>query len=314
MIANIHATKMIAVEGGIVMIVLSVFASLGASLGWASGSLLAEKPASQIGAFEFTRIQLLTSGALLALICSALGLWEGVQWDTWPAFLISIIFSVIIGNLAMIECIRLGGPRVSELLVSLKAPIVAILAYIWLGESLSLISLLGIFIVLIGISLAIFYGEGKGQPLFEKNVSVMLVVMLGIAAAFFQGVGFLILKPVLISGTDPFAVSAIRICGAAFLISLISLWPYQGFRSHTEVTPYLLFRTIVPGFIGYGISTSLLLYALAHMDAAFATILASLSPILILPLLWFCKKKRPTNNAIFGAFLAIIGITLILLS
>ncbi|WP_420549114.1 EamA family transporter [Curvivirga sp.] len=295
------------------MIILSVFASLGASLGWASGSMLAERPASLVGAFEFTRIQLLTSGAILALICSMFGLWTGLQVDHWPAFTISIVLSVIVGNLAMIECIRTGGPRITELLVSLKAPIVAVIAYLWLGESLTFLSVIGILIALSGIFLAILYGEGKGKPILEKDVNLLWVLGLGIAAAFFQGVGFLVLKPVLTSGADPFAVSAVRICGAAFLISLVGLWPYQGFQSKTDITPYLLMRTILPGFIGYGISTSLLLYALAHADAAVATILASLSPILILPLLWISKGKIPSVNAVLGAILAIVGVSMILL-
>jgi drug/metabolite transporter (DMT)-like permease len=44
---------------------VAVTAALGASLCWALGSLMAHRPATQLGAFEFTRRQLLSSFALL---------------------------------------------------------------------------------------------------------------------------------------------------------------------------------------------------------------------------------------------------------
>jgi len=56
------------------MPIIALTAALGASTCWAVGSLIAHRPATQLGAFEFTRTQLISSFALLIVIVT------GVQW------------------------------------------------------------------------------------------------------------------------------------------------------------------------------------------------------------------------------------------
>ena len=68
----------------------------------------------------------------------------------------SVSLGVILGNLAMIACLRRGGPRRTELLLSLKAPIVAGAACFWLGEAPSGTELFGAGLALSGMCLAIF--------------------------------------------------------------------------------------------------------------------------------------------------------------
>ena len=126
------------------MAILAVFSAMGASLGWACGSMLAHE-------------QLLTSGAVLCLFSSVLGYWQSVDWSQWPAFVVSIFVSVLVGNLAMMECLHRAGPRQTELLLSLKTPIVAVLAFIFLGETLSAVEVTGILVASFGICLAIMY-------------------------------------------------------------------------------------------------------------------------------------------------------------
>jgi drug/metabolite transporter (DMT)-like permease len=63
------------------MLILPVLAALGASLGWATGIVLAQWPARQLGAFEFTRIQLIACSAILAAGVSSFDLWQTVRWE-----------------------------------------------------------------------------------------------------------------------------------------------------------------------------------------------------------------------------------------
>ena len=62
------------------MFILPVLAALGASFGWATGIVLAQWPARQLGAFEFTRIQLIACSAILAAGVSGFDLWQTVRW------------------------------------------------------------------------------------------------------------------------------------------------------------------------------------------------------------------------------------------
>ncbi|WP_108882053.1 EamA family transporter [Anderseniella sp. Alg231-50] len=292
------------------MFVLPAFAALAASFGWAVGIVLAQSPARAVGAFEFTRIQLIACSAILSAACAVLGYWTTVVWDQWLAFATSIGLGILLGNLAMIECLRRGGPRRTELLLALKAPLVAVMAYVWLGETVSLAGMIGGAIILSGIVLAIFFAD---SPADDVDGNLAVVIALGVVAAASQGAGYLLVKPAMLAGTEPLAVSAVRLTGAAFLISLIGLWPFSAFRPGAEMTPYLLFRIVLPGFIGYGVSSSLLLYAFANFSAGMAAILGSLSPVLVLPLISLRTGVLPHGLAWTGAVLAIAGTALMIL-
>ncbi len=295
------------------MLALPAVAALVASLGWAVGIVLAQFPARAVGAFEFTRIQLIACAAIMSVVCAVLGYWGTVAWDHWPAFAASIGLGILLGNLAMIECLRRGGPRRTELLLAFKAPLVAVMAYMWMGETVSVPGLVGGAVILSGIVLAIFFTGSADDETDAVDGSLGVVIVLGIMAAACHGAGYLLMKPALLAGTEPLAASAVRLTGAAFLISLIALWPFSGFRSDTEMTPLLLFRVILPGFIGYGVSSSLLLYAFANFNAGLAAILGSLSPVLVLPLISLKTGVMPHPLAWAGAVLAIAGTALMIL-
>ncbi len=295
------------------MLIFPVFAAIGASCGWATGIVLAQRPAQMLGAFEFTRIQLIACSAILAGMCSGLGYWQSVAWNYWPSFAASICIGMVLGNLAMIECLRRAGPRRTELLLSLKAPVVAAMAYLWLQEIPSAMDFLGAGIALSGICLAVFFGDKKTSQSDKMTGGIATVILLGISATVFQGFGFLIVKPAMLAGTEPLAASAIRLLGAAFMISIVALWPTNIFRSQSTLTPRLLGQTVLPGFIGYGVSSSLLLYAFANYDTAVAAVLGSLSPVIVLPILWFKEGIVPRIQAILGSVLAIFGTTVIVI-
>lgn len=295
------------------MFFLPVAAAIGASTGWATGIVLAQSPARLLGAFEFTRIQLTACAAILTLVCAVLGLWPTVLWHHWPAFVLSSVFGILLGNLAMIECLRRGGPRRTEILLALKGPVVGGLAFLWLGETLSINVLIGGLVVLAGIFLAIQFGSSAKSDSDRLNGGLTGVVLLGCLATICQGFGFLVVKPAMAEGMAPLAVSAVRLLGAAFLLSVVALWPAPAFRPGHPLTPTLLGRTILPGVIGYIVSSSLLLYAFKHLDAGVAALLGSLSPVLVLPILWLKEGQPPRLPAVFGALVALSGTALIVL-
>ncbi|MFU1682105.1 hypothetical protein ACM258_05455 [Phaeobacter piscinae] len=78
------------------MLILPVLAAVGASSGWATGIVLAQWPARQLGAFEFTRIQLFACSAILAALVSLLGYWTTIEWAYWPAFIASTVIGIVL--------------------------------------------------------------------------------------------------------------------------------------------------------------------------------------------------------------------------
>lgn len=72
------------------MVSLSILPiALGAAVMWALSTVLAQAPARALGAFKFTRIQLITSALLLAGCVTVVQGWSTVVWERWPAIVSS---------------------------------------------------------------------------------------------------------------------------------------------------------------------------------------------------------------------------------
>ncbi|MBM6594615.1 DMT family transporter [Microvirga pudoricolor] len=290
---------------------LALAAALGASLCWALGAILAHDPARKLGAFAFTRVQLIGASSFLILLVTATGQWINLDWRFTPAIAISIV-SVLVGNLAMIGCLRRGGPRRNQLLLALAAPMAAGLGYLFLGEAISAPKLLGGAVVLCGVGLAIFYGAGR-TGLEPLDGPIGQVVGLGILAAAAQAVALIALKPVLLAGVEPLAASALRTGGGAVIMILLGFWPSAAFRPLSTPTPRLVMAAMVPGFLGYVLAVSLLLYALRGSATGLATVLGSISPVLMLPMIWYIRGRCPPLPAWIGAGLVALGTGVIVL-
>jgi drug/metabolite transporter (DMT)-like permease len=294
------------------MSIFAMLAALGASLSWATGTMIAYTPAKHLGAFEFTRTQLVSSALLLVLIATMIGAWPSVTWQNWPAFVVSITIGVIASNLAMAACLRRGGPRRTQLLETTSAPIAAGLGWIILGESVSIQMFLGSAVALGGIALAISHGSGQKTAAEAIHGSFITVLFLGILSAAAQAIGLIAMKPVLLAGTDPVAASALRTGGAALIITVIAIWPARAFSPNVERTGGIVLRAIFPGILGYVVAVSLLLYALRHGSIGVAAVLGSTAPVMMLPMIWFANKQRPPLSAWAGAVLVVAGIGIML--
>lgn len=289
------------------MSIFAMLAALGASFSWAAGSMIAYRPAIHLGAFEFTRTQLVSSAFLLVLITSLMGVWSTVTWQIWPAFAVSSLIGVVLSNLAMAACLSRGGPRRTQLLETASAPIAAVLGWFVLGESISLQMLLGSAIALGGIALAISHGSGSKTRSEPLRGSLASVVLLGILSAAAHAIGLVAMKPALLAGTDPLAASTLRTGGAALIITLMALWPAKAFAPTSDRTGGIVLWAILPGILGYVVAVSLLLYALRNGSTGVAAVLGSTSPVLMLPMIWLVTKERPPLLAWIGALLVVTG-------
>ena len=131
------------------MLLLPLLAALGAALTQAAAAFIAHGAARQLGAVEFTRVQLTASALVLAVVVTATHGWSGLVATHMLAIGVSSIVGVVLTNLTMSECLRRSGPRRTQLLLTLRTPITAILAFAFLGEVLSLRLLLATSLILL---------------------------------------------------------------------------------------------------------------------------------------------------------------------
>ena len=178
---------------------------------------------------------------------------------------------------------------------------------------MSLINLIGCFVVFFGVVIAITYGNSRDQnhrwEVVEGNLYTG--VTFGIGAAFCQAIGLIMMKPILSMGADPIASASIRTLISCIFLAFTFFINYEIFKTKTNLSLKIIGKSIISGFLGMAVGMSLLLIALQKADAGIVATLSSTSPIMILLLIWLITKKIPTMGAWIGTILAIIGSGLI---
>jgi len=123
----------------------------------------------------------------------------------------------------------------------------------------------------------------------------------------------LMLKPLMESDIDAVAASAVRM-STALICHLLLLWAgFQVAKTQQALTRKVLAMVAFNALLSMGIGMTLILQALKQGDAGMVAMLSSVSPVLLVPLLWLVYRRRPAFGAWLGAALTVGGTILILL-
>jgi len=154
--------------------------------------------------------------------------------------------------------------------------------------------------------------KDESHALEVTRGNVMAGVGLGLVAALCQALGSLIAKPVMASGVDPVTATEVRLA-ATCAAHLVLLWSGVGAaRVHHAITLRVAAWVGLSGMVGMGLGMSLILLALTQGDVGMVGILSSVSPVLVLPLLWWQVGRAPARGAWLGAGLTVLGTMLVL--
>jgi drug/metabolite transporter (DMT)-like permease len=288
--------------------------ALGAAACWAVGSVMSVTPARHLGAFAFTRWRMAMVALMLWSVVAFTGSWRTFDSSAWGVMAVSGLVGIFIGDTALFSAINRLGPRRAGVLFATHAAFSAGLGFVVLGERMSLQALLGAVLTLAGVMLAIVLGRHKDEThAWEADHGhVGLGVALALVAALCQAVGSLIAKPVMALQVDPVMASAVRVTVATLAHTLLLLAGFGAARATQAPTLRVLAQTALNGFIAMGVGMTLVLLALEKGDVGMVAILSSVSPILVLPLLWFQLGRAPALPAWLGAGLTVLGTVLLL--
>ncbi len=288
--------------------------ALGAATCWAMTSVLSAPQARHLGAFAFTRWRMLLVFLMLLPVVLLTGGWHSLTLAQGGVLAISGLIGIFVGDTALFAAMNRLGPRRTGVLFATHALFSALMGFLLLGERMGAQAMLGGALVVGGVMTAVAWGSHKDESHAWETTrgSWKLGVALGLLAALCQALGSLIAKPVMVSGVDPVAATVLRVaatCVAHFAL----LW--SGFGPAKVVqAPTLRVLSLVglSGFIGMGLGMSLILLALQHGDVGMVGILSSVSPVLVLPLLWWRLGRAPAHGAWWGAGLTVLGTVLVL--
>jgi drug/metabolite transporter (DMT)-like permease len=290
---------------------LSEILAIAAATCIATSGMLISELTGRVHVLRLARWQLTAAFLMTGLASLVLGGWRTLTAGDFGYLAASSLFGIIIASTTYFATIYSIGPRRTALLFSLTSPFALALGYGALGETVSARQGGGIVLVLAGILLAIGL-PGRSDPggSLQHRVS-WLGIALGVVTALGQALGSLFARPAMAAGTEPFTAMAIRSGIAALFFTLLAFLPLPAWKRPYAFAPKALAIAVTAAFFGTGLGMSLLMAALAHGNVGIVSTLSSMTPVVILPMVWARTGKAPSIVAWAGAALAVAGTALI---
>lgn len=289
-------------------------AALITAICWALNGIAFEAAGKKVGSLAVNYIRLPIAFFLLSvysLFSRGLAFPVDATGRTWFWLFISGFIGFVLGDMFLFQAYVEIGSRVSLLIMSAAPPLTALFGFIIMGEKISALGLLGIFVTMAGICLVILSRNPAEKKVeFNRPVKGIVYACLG---ALGQAFG-LIFSKLGLGSYDPFAGTQIRVIAAfmAFtvIITVRKKWPEirEAFNNMKAIGEIALGAVFGP-FIGVGFS----LLAVQYTATGIVSSISSISPVIIIPASIAIFKEKVLPKEILGAFVSVAGVILLFL-
>ncbi len=226
---------------------------------------------------------------------------------------LSGIVGLTFGDSFLFLAYREIGARVSMLIMSLSPAIAAILAFLFLGETIGLIGIIGICVTLIGIMIVVYEKDGSNKT--KINYAGLIFALL---ASIGQGTGLVLAKYAFNlsqNSINGFVATTIRLGTSLSLLLPISILtgnlknPIRIFSKDKKAFWLTIGGSIAGPFLGITFS----LIAISHTKVGIASTIMALPPVLMLPMVKYFYNEKLSIRSISGAFVAVSGVAILFL-
>ena len=298
------------------MNIIGELAALLTSVVWAATSVLFTKATQKVGSIVVNRMRSILGLAflmLLNLIFSGYLLPFNAEPERWMWFALSGAIGYALGDVFLFQSFLCIGPQRGMLMMSLAPLLSAGLAWVFFGEILTGVQILGVLITLAGVAWVIIRRRSIAT---SQLCSPVQGVLYGLGAAIGQAVGYVLSKEGLSDGFSPIAGNSIRMLAA--VIVLWTLAAIQG-KAKTTITtmrdnPQVFGWLTIAAFTGPVLGATLSLFALQHTEVGIASTLIALPPVFLLPISWVVFKEKFDWGAVLGTLVAIGGVAMLFLT
>jgi len=285
-------------------------AALTAAFLWALASVWFTRLGSHLSVIEVNFLK-----GMLALILLVITLYlSGGGLQSIPAnalglLLVSGVIGITLGDSAYLQALQHLGPRRTLLLATLAPPMVGLIAWGVLGETLAWTAWLGILLTVAGIAWVILERTSDSAPAFDLKLGLLF----GFLAALSQSVA-LVLSRVALTRTsvDSLQSTILRLAAAVVVLAVWSLLRRKPLLSRTvfQAQPHLWATLGAATFIGTYLAMWLQQVSISLAPAGIVQTLLSASPLFILPIAAL-QGQKITPRAVLGALLALGGVALL---
>jgi drug/metabolite transporter (DMT)-like permease len=289
-------------------------AALVTAICWTITPITFEAAGKRVGSLSVNFIRLIIAFMLIGvftMFTRGMFLPLDASASAWLWLSISGVIGFVLGDLFLFEAFVLIGSRISLLIMAVVPPITALVGFLILGERLTLLDLLGMFITMGGIFLVILV-RGAG----EKKVKLSHPIK-GISYAFIGAVGQavgMVFSKLGMGSYDAFAATQIRIISATVVFAIIITLRKNWGKLSIAIKDFKALKYIKLGsFFGPFIGVSLSLLAVQYISTGVASTIASISRILIIPISIIVFKEKVSAKEVLGAAITIGGVALLLM-
>jgi drug/metabolite transporter (DMT)-like permease len=209
-----------------------------------------------------------------------------------------------IGDTAYFAALNQLGPRKTLLLETLSPPIGALLAMIFLDESLKIQAYCGIILTIIGVAWVI----SERTLEIDREIDWFRGVFWGVVAAFSQALGAVLSRYALVeSGMSSLWSTLFRLLAGTGIVFLLRLCRRSESVRAIAWSPRLLGIIVLTAFGSTYLGIWLQQTALKFSPVGIAQTLTSTSPLFVLPIAAMMGDKI-SMRAIFGVAIALAGI------
>ncbi len=278
---------------------------------WAVTALVFDGAAQRIGG-QLTNISRLTLSAILLFVTVVIARWFAPVPITDVLLLaLSGWIGLLFGDGFLFKAFELIGVRISMLVMSLVPALSALMAFIFLKESLTLTVIIGMIITLAGIMFVV--SEGSPE---EKHELTFFGVFCAVMGAAGQAGGMLFAKAAFSHGEiNSFVASFTRIFSSVLLylpfmmLAKKYIGPVKLFKTDRKSFYLALAGAILGPYCGMTLS----LVAVKNTSVGIASTLMATTPVIMLPILHYYKKEKISLRGIIGAIIAVAGVAILFL-
>lgn len=280
--------------------------ALGSAVTWAFTSLIVRSLTPRFGAVALNAMRSTVAGGLLVgwvLVTAGPGTFTAMSARAFWLMAGSIVAAISIGDTVFFESTRLLGLG-RAMTIAMTYPVgAALLARMFLDETLAPRTVVGALLTLGGVALIVL-PRAERPPKGALGRGVAAATLASLAWA----VSVVFMKPALLE-VDAVTAQAIRLPLAGALL-WVTPWARGGARAILESETKIRWRVLALSLLTAG-SSVMFIAGLKHAGVTVSTVLSSTAPLFAIPLAWMFLGERLSAPAVLGGIVTVVGIVII---